>query len=133
MVESRHKPSISIAAQPLALGADSGEGQAARKSSGLQVSPIVWHSRLVVGLLLICALILMPNRSQSLGSQPSDRLNVSSFVKGDHQVSVGPSREGDPIGDLIDRLSRPESATSPVVPQGTTLPAAFLSVTQEDL
>ena len=103
MSQSHHKPSVSAAQQ---------------------LTPIPQHNSLVVGLLLICALILIPNHSQSLGSQPAGRVNVSVFTKADRLLSNEAVHESDPIGDLIDRLSLPESPT---------LPATFLSVTPEDV
>jgi len=101
MSQSHHKPSVS--ATP-------------------QLTSIPRHNSFVVGLLLICALILMPNHSQSLGSQRGGRVNVSVFTKGDRLLSNGAVHESDPIGGLIDRLSLPE-----------TLPATFLSATPEDI
>lgn len=103
MSESHHKPSVSVAPQ---------------------LAPIPAHNSLVVGLLLICALILIPNHSQSLGSAPAGRVNVSVFTKADRLPSDEAVHESDPIGELIDRLSQSESPM---------LPATLLSVTPEDV
>jgi hypothetical protein len=103
MSQSHHEPSVVATPQP---------------------TPISQHNSLVVGLLLICALILMPNHSQSVESQPAGRVNVSVFTKADRLLSNEAVRESDPIGELIDRLSRPENPT---------LPATFLAVTPEDV
>ena len=82
-----------------------------------QLTSIPRHNSFVVGLLLICALILMPNHSQSLGSQPAG-------TKADRLLSNEVVHESDLIGELIDQLSLAESPG---------LPAAFLSVTPEDV
>jgi hypothetical protein len=103
MSQSHHKPSVSTTPQ---------------------LTPIPRHNSLVVGLLLICALILMPNHSQSLGSQPAGRVNVSVFTKADRLLSNEAVHGSDPIGELIDRLSLPESPA---------LPATLLFVTPEDV
>ena len=102
MSQSHHQPSVSAAPQ---------------------TTPISRHNSLVVGLLLICTLILMPDLSRSLGSQPGGRVNVSVFTKAD-RLLLKAVRESDPIGELIDRLSLSESPA---------LPATFLSVTSEDV
>ena len=93
-------------------------------SAAPQLTPAPRHSSPVVGLLLICTLILTPNHSQSLGSQPPGRVNVSVFTKADRLRLNEVAHESDPIGELIDRLSLPESPP---------LPATFLSVTPEDV
>lgn len=103
MSQSHHKPPVSAAPQ---------------------LTPISRHNSLVVGLLLICALILTPNYSQSLGSRPAGRVNVSVFTKADRLLSKEAVRESDPIGELIDLLSLSENPA---------LPATFLSVTPEDV
>jgi hypothetical protein len=103
MSQSHHKPSVVATPQP---------------------TPLPQHNSLVVGLLLICVLVLMPNRSQSLGARPAGHVNVSVFTKTDRLLSNETARESDPIGELIDRLSLPESPT---------LPVTFLSVTPEDV
>jgi len=66
----------------------------------------------------------MPNDSQSLGSQPAGRVNVSVFTKADRLLSNRAVYDNDSIGELIDQLS---------LPQSPTLPATFFSVTPEDL
>ena len=101
MSQSHHQPSVSAAPQ---------------------TTPISRHNSLIVGLLLICTLILMPDLSRSLGSQPGGRVNVSVFTKADRLLSKA-VRESDPIGELIDRLSLSESP----------VPATLLSVTSEDV
>jgi hypothetical protein len=103
MSQSHHKPSVGAAPQ---------------------LAPIAGHNSLVVSLLLICTLILIPNHSQSLGSQLAGRVNVSVFTKADRLLSKEAVHQSDPIGDLIDQLSLSESPT---------LPATFLSVTPEDV
>jgi hypothetical protein len=103
MSQSHHKPSVSTTPQ---------------------LTPIPRHNSLVVGLLLICALILMPNHSRSLGSQTAGRVNVSVFTKADRLLPNEAVHGSDPIGELIDRLSLPESPA---------LPATLLFVTPEDV
>ena len=103
MSPSDHKPSVSAPSEP---------------------TPIARNNSLVVGLLLICAAVLTPNHSQSLGSQPGGPVNVSIFSKTDRLRSNEVVRQSDPIGELIDRLSQPDRPT---------LPAALLSVTPDDI
>src|SRR5690242_4944030 len=103
MFQSHHKPSVSAPSEP---------------------TPIARHNSLVVALLLICAAVLTPNHSQSLESQPASRVNVSVFTKADRLLSNEVVRQSDPIGELIERLSQPDRPT---------LPAAFLSVTPDDI
>ncbi len=103
MSQSHHKPPVSAAPQ---------------------LTPIPRHNSLVVGLLLICAFILTPNHSQSLGSRPAGRVNVSVFTKADRLLSNEAVHASDPIAELIDRLSLPDSPA---------LPATFLPVTPEDV
>jgi len=103
MSQTHHKPSLSAPSEP---------------------TPIARHNSLVVGLLLICAAVLTPNHSQSLGSQPAGRVNVSVFTKTDRLRSNEIVRRSDPIGELIERLSQPDRPA---------LPAAFLSVTLDDI
>jgi len=103
MSQSHHKPSASAPSES---------------------TPIARRNSLVVALLLICAAVLTPNHSQSQGSQPAGRVNVSVFTKTDRLRSNEVVRQSDPIGELIDRLSQPDTPT---------LPAAFLSVTIDDI
>jgi hypothetical protein len=80
------------------------------------------HGSLLVGLLVVGALVLVPNHSQSVASRPPEPLNVT--AKGNRLSPIQREHDADPIGELIDRLSRPQTPT---------LPATFLSVTVDDV